>query len=268
MIKWLGITLAFIIIIPSGIYMFTSFNQVDTYDSNSLKKQVKEEIIKDTSNFLQEGVEAYKNGEIDLAAEKFNEVLNEPEANYYMALIYKKRNLIQPAIDKLKKAIELNPNYIAAKKEYMFINLDNGDGGEARKYFDELFAKNQLTKEEILKIFNVIANEYYEDETCIQMAHKVITVDSRNETALAILLRDAINRGDEKAQIFVLEKLLAKEYDYTIANRLLGLYVKNQYFTKGLKLLDTIEAHGYNSYEIERARNALQQMKEEYLENK
>ena len=268
MIKWLGITLAFIIIIPSGIYMYTSFNQVDTYDSNSLKKQVKEEIIKDTSNFLQEGIEAYKNGDVDLAAEKFNEVLNEPEANYYMALIYKKRNLIQPAIDKLKKAIELNPNYIEAKKEYMFINLDNGNGEEARKYFDELFAKNQLTKEEILKIFNAVADEYCQDDTCIQMAHKVITVDSRNETALAILLRDAINRGDEKAQIFVLEKILAKEYDYEIANQLLGLYVKNQYYTKGLKLLDTIEVHGYNSYEIERARNALQQMKEEYLENK
>ena len=145
------------------------------------------------------------------------------------------------------------------KYNYSFLNC---------KYFDELFAKNQLNKEEILKIFNTIANEYCEDETCIQMAHKVITVDSKNETALAILLRDGINRGDEKAQIFVLEKLLAKEYDYAIANRLLGLYVKNQYFTKGLKLLDTIEAHGYNSYEIERARNTLQQMKEEYLENK
>lgn len=268
MIKWLGITLAFIIIIPSGIYMFTSFNQVDTYDSNSLKKQVKEEIIKDTSNSLQEGIDAYNSGDLDLAAEKFDEVMDKAEANYYMALIYKKRDQIEPALEKLKKAIQLDENYIPAKKEYMFMLIDLNDLEEAKPYYDELYSKNQFNKEEILKIFKATVDEYCNEPRCIDMASKVITIEPKNETALAILLNDAVDRGDQKAQINVLEKLLAKEYDYDIANRLFGLYLKNQYFTKALKLLDTIEAHGYNSYQIDRARESVERMKAEYLESK
>ena len=271
MFKWLGITLAVIIIIPAGIYVFTSLNQVDTYGKDDIVKTVKQEVVKDTSGSLKEGIDAYNAGNIDLAAEKFDEVINgngnKSEAHYYMGMIYKSRDLDNSAKASFQKAINLNPEYLEPKKELMKIALTENDYSTAFELFNSLIDKNVLSKLETIEAYNSFVDKglCYDSDEGIKLSQKILKLDKNNKYALGILLNHYKDNADQKKYAEYLERYVRNvEYSRYAAVELYNIYYNSEYYTKALGVLDLLEQHGYNSYEIERAREHVKQKRDEY----
>jgi DNA-binding response OmpR family regulator len=79
-----------------------------------------EEINRNAAKYLEEGIAAYKNGEVDLAIALLKKGISvDPLAyrlRYHLALIYGKKGLFYDGITELERAVDLNPKHFPALK--------------------------------------------------------------------------------------------------------------------------------------------------------
>lgn len=79
-----------------------------------------EEINRNAAKYLEEGIAAYKNGEIDLSIALLKKGISvDPLAyrlRYHLALIYGKKGLFYDGITELERAVDLNPKHFPALK--------------------------------------------------------------------------------------------------------------------------------------------------------
>jgi tetratricopeptide (TPR) repeat protein len=79
-----------------------------------------EQINRNAAKFLDDGITAYKNGEIDLAIAMLKKGISiDPLAyrlRYHLALIYGKQGQFYDGITELERAVDLNPKHFAALK--------------------------------------------------------------------------------------------------------------------------------------------------------
>lgn len=77
-------------------------------------------INQNAANFLEEGIDAYKNGEVELAIDLLKQgIAIDPLAyrlRYHLALIYGKRGQFYDGITELERAVDLNPRHFPALK--------------------------------------------------------------------------------------------------------------------------------------------------------
>lgn len=79
-----------------------------------------EEINRNAAKYLEEGIAAYKNGEVDLSIALLKKGISvDPLAyrlRYHLALIYGKKGLFYDGITELERAVDLNPKHFPALK--------------------------------------------------------------------------------------------------------------------------------------------------------
>lgn len=275
-----GPLIKFIILLTVFIALCIVAYNVYKVDSHSpvisTQEETKKEVVGNDSLFSS-GLKAYNNNDYDTAAEKFDGILNsndsnrKSEANYYMGMIYKSRDLIDSAQKSFKKALELDPNYAEPQKELMTIALNENDLETAYGFYSTLLDKKILSNKEIVEIFNTLAEGgiCYDTDDCPKLSQKILAIDKTNRYAITILLNEYKDKGDQKLYAEYLNKYLRNiEYSQSGAIELYNIYYNSEYYTKALEVLDMLEQHGYNSYQIERAREHVKQKREEYKEGK
>ena len=268
-----------------GFLLFVGFiiNILASIDTITDIEAPKEEITKEVqsnSKLLEEGKKSFDNGDYDTAAEKFDLIIKgnnldkKAEANYYMGSIYKSRGLYEPAQNSFKKAYELNPNYNEAKFELMLMNMDNNDYESAGEMFVELLNNGFLKKDQVAKYFGDIVQRTSIIDDCVTdecktISTKVLSVDPYNQYALQLLMYYYNNKGDEKAYFEYKDKYLTNvKYDKYEAINLFRGYLKLEYYTKALAVLDLLEKHGHDRADLERARAQVKYMREQYKQEK
>ena len=79
-----------------------------------------EEINRNAAKYLEEGIAAYKNGEVDLSIALLKKGISvDPLAyrlRYHLALIYGKKGMFYDGITELERAVDLNPKHFPALK--------------------------------------------------------------------------------------------------------------------------------------------------------
>ena len=149
----------------------------------------------------------------------------------------------------------------------MKIALTENDYNTAFELFNSLIDKNVLSKLETVEAYNSFVEQglCYESDAGVKLSQKILTYDKNNKYALGILLNYYKDNADQKKYAEYLEKYIRNvEYNRYSAVELYNIYYNSQYYTKALGVLDLLEQHGYNSYEIQQAREHVKQKRDEY----
>ena len=105
----------------------------------------------------------------------------------------------------------------------------------------------------------------YESDEGVKLSQKILNLDKNNKHALGVLLNHYKDNADQKKYAEYLDRYIRNvEYSRYGAVELYNIYYNSQYYTKALGVLDLLEQHGYNSYEIEQAREHVKQKRDEY----
>jgi hypothetical protein len=179
-----------------------------------------------------------------------------------------KRNLEAQAVQSYEQAVAMRGDYIEPKKALLtyYIDKNNCDDDTLQLYMS---IKGSVDKSIPEKIFNCKTdgyNMYYlsNKDEYKELAEEAYKANNANKSALELLMYYYDNKKDFKAELPYAEALLKQEYKAELANRILNMYYQMEYYTKALEILNVMEQHGSNAYQIERTRAFLQSKKEEY----
>jgi len=144
---------------------------------------------KEISKQLKEGINLFNRHKNLEAEQVFLQILKKdpdnPEANYYLGLLYTKENLYPKAVYHLKAIIDLNVNFLFTQQCRMilgYIYYKNGSYSEACDFFLQVLD----SKMDILQASSAISAVYYnmgDKENALYYAEKAFNMDKYNINA-------------------------------------------------------------------------------------
>lgn len=153
----------------------------------------------DINKLLKEAIQQFNRKNIEESKTMFSQVLDtdpvNPEANYYLGLMYTKNKNYKKAVVHLKSIVDMNVNFLFTQQCRMilgYIYFQNHEYKRAEYEFLEVMKSNL----NIMQVYSALSAIYYhlnDDEQAIHFAEKAYDNDPYNLNAkntLAFLLCD------------------------------------------------------------------------------
>lgn len=252
-------TLAILYKIHSSIDV--SFN-VDKTKSQSVVK----DFVRSNSN-IEKAKKLYNEKDIDNAAKLFQEEIdnnNNPVALYYMGEIYKDQDFTKIAIEYYKQAIDNKSNFFEPNKRLAEVYYSRGEYFEAQVYGEKALAIKPKDLE-LLKTMVLIYDSNSEVDKLIATYIDIVELEPKNIIANGFLAIYNYRNEDYKTAAIYISNLLDVKYDTDIAYTLVNCYVKIEYYTKAIEVLNRIiENDAYEYYRASNIRDYVEELRAGY----
>lgn len=149
----------------------------------------KQKNLLEVNDLLKEGIIQYNRKNIEEAKLLFSQVLDSdpinPEANYYLGLIYSKEENYKKSVVYLKAVVDMGVNFLFTQQCRMilgYIYFKNGEYKRAEYEFKEVMKSNL----EIISVYAALAAIYHklqEKENALKFAEKAYNLDPYNLNA-------------------------------------------------------------------------------------
>jgi len=211
--------------------------------------------------------ELYKNKNTDAAAELFQAEVdsnNNPVANYYMGEIYNDQGYRKIAISYYKAADAAKKDFYEPKKRLAQIYWDIDENDLAMNYAQSAYK----IKQKDIELLNLLASmyKYTEDENkLIDIYRKILKIQPKNYDANYYLANYYYKKNDYKTAAVHLANILSDNYNTDIAYGLVMCYVKVEYYTNAIEILNKIIANDpYEYYSATNLKNRVKELREGY----
>ena len=242
-----AVTMGVLYKIHSGIDV--SFNT-----DNSQKPSIVKKAIGSSAN-IDKAKKLYNDKELEKAAALFQEEIDKndnPVANYYMGEIYNDQSFTKIAIEYYKQADRNKKDFFEPKKRLAQVYYGRGEYDQAESYGEKALKINPNDLE-LLKTMTEVYEEQDETDKLLSAYKTIIKLEPKAKDANEYLAMYYYKRDDYKTAAVYINNILNIEYDTDIAYALVNCYVKVEYYTKAISVLDKIIAK--DSYESYRASN-------------
>ena len=238
--------------------------------SFNVDKTKKPSVVKDTvrsNSNIEKAKKLYNEKDIDNAAMLFQEEIdnnNNPVALYYMGEIYKDQDFTKIAIEYYKQSIENKANFFEPNKRLAEVYLSR------REYFDaQIYGEKALeikSKDlELLKTMVQIYDANSEVDKLIATYVDIVELEPENIIANGFLALYNYRKEDYKTAAVYIANLLDIKYDTDIAYALVNCYVKIEYYTKAIEVLNRIiENDAYEYYRAASIRDYVEELRAGY----
>lgn len=230
-----------------------SFNTQKEISKPKITKTVSK--IKSSDKNIDIARELYKNKKTDEAAEIFQAEVdnnNNPIANYYMGEIYNNQGFRKIAISYYKSADAGKKDFYEPKKRLAQVYWEKDETDMALKYAESAL-KLKNNDVELLKTLALIYKEQDKDNKLLEIYPKIIKLEPKNYDANYYMANYYYKKGEYKTAAIYLSNILSDHYDTDIAYGLVVCYVKVEYYTKAIEILNKIIDN--DSYEYYSATN-------------
>ncbi len=195
-----------------------------------------------SSSDLKKAIELFKVEKYDLSAEllqKEIDLYDNAEAYYYMAQIYSERGFTNLALKTYKQADLKRKNYAEPKIKLAQMYLNKYDYETAEKYAQDALninPKDIKTLEILVRVYSLLGKT----DKVIETHKKIVAVEPKNYDSNYELANYYYGRDEYKAAIPYINTILDIEFNSNIAYSLASCYVKIEYYTKAMEVLDRI----------------------------
>lgn len=236
--------------------LYKAHSSIDTYISPSKETSATtSKKSKSSGGNLDKAKALYNDKEFDKAAELFQQEIDKNDnavANYYMGEIYREQKYTKIALEYYKKACENKKEFYEPLKRLAQVYYDRDEYDTAKTYGE----KALNIKENDVELLKTMAEIYEEEDNTdklLSIYNKIIKIQPKDADANEFLALYYYKKNEYKIAATYISNLLNIKYDTDIAYALVTCYVKVEYYTKAIGILDKIIAN--DSYEYYRASN-------------
>lgn len=253
-----------------AIFLFHKFSKFNnSFQIYADKPTTKEQPLDNSKSELEEGKLLLKEQKYEKAAEIFQKAIdkdNDPTAYYYMGEVYNEQGFSDMAIENYKKAVNNKKNFFEPLLKLALLYYEKGNTTLALEYGESAFKIKQNNKE----LLTMLAKTYEDmgnSDKAMQLYKKLVAVDPKNYDANYYIVDNLLDNNKYKEAIPYLQNMLKNGYDYDASIGLAVCYIRTEYYTKAIEVLDTVLSKNPYDNDAYRLKAMAINMRDDYKAN-